>query len=98
GPGNDTLIGNRGTETIDGGRGKDACKGGIARLSCGPEASPQGSAFIRLDPDPAGGGGLQVVGGAGPDSLFVAWDEASETFGVSGTSPLAAGAGCAHPP
>ena len=98
GPGNDTLIGNRGTRTIDGGQGKDGCKGGITRLSCGPEPPPQGSAFVRLDPDPAGGGGLQVVGGAGPDRLFVAWDEANETFAVSGVSPLATGAGCEHPP
>lgn len=98
GPGNDTLLGNRGTKTIDGGQGKDGCKGGIARLSCGPEAPPQGSAFVRLDPDPAGGGGLQLVGGAGPDRLFVAWDEASSLFAVSGVTALAAGAGCEHPP
>ena len=97
GPGDDTLIGNRGTQTIDGGQGKDGCKGGIARLSCGPEAPPKGSALVRLDSDPAGGGGLQVVGGAGPDHLFVAWDEASRTYGVSGGTALAAGAGCEHP-
>ncbi len=96
GPGNDTLIGNRGTKTIDGGQGRDGCRGGIARLSCGPEAPPKGSAFVRLDPDPAGGGGLQVVGGAGPDHLIVVWDEASQTFGVSGRAALAAGAGCEH--
>jgi Ca2+-binding RTX toxin-like protein len=97
GPGNDTLTGNRGTRTIDGGQGKDGCRGGIARLSCGPEAPPQGSALVRLDPDPAGGGGLQVVGGSGPDHLFAAWDEASSTFAVSGATALAAGAGCEHP-
>jgi Ca2+-binding RTX toxin-like protein len=96
GPGNDTLLGNRGTKAIDGGQGKDGCKGGIARLSCGPEAPPKGSAFVRLDSDPAGGGGLQVVGGAGPDHLVVAYDEANRTFGVSGSSALAAGAGCEH--
>jgi Ca2+-binding RTX toxin-like protein len=94
GPGNDHLIGGGGADTLDGGQGKDACSGGSVHLSCGPEAPPKGTAFVRLDPDPAGGGGLQVVGGAGPDHLFVAWDEASRTFGVSGTAPLAAGAGC----
>ncbi|MGD9734181.1 MAG: calcium-binding protein [Solirubrobacterales bacterium] len=98
GPGNDTLIGNRGTKLIDGGQGKDRCQGGTERVSCGPEAPPQGSALVRLDPDPAGGGGLQVVGGAGPDHLFVAWDEANQTYAVSGGSALAAGEGCEHPP
>jgi Ca2+-binding RTX toxin-like protein len=97
GPGNDRLVGGGGADTIDGGQGKDLCKGGLVRLSCGPEAPPQGSAFVRLDPDPAGGGGLQVVGGAGSDHLFVAYDEANSIFAVSGRSPLAAGAGCERP-
>jgi Ca2+-binding RTX toxin-like protein len=98
GPGNDHLVGGGGADTLDGGQGKDACRGGLVRLSCGPEAPPTGSALVRLDPDPAGGGGLQVIGGAGPDHLFVAWDEASSTFGVSAAAALAAGAGCEHPP
>jgi Ca2+-binding RTX toxin-like protein len=98
GPGNDHLVGGGGADTLDGGQGKDACKGGLVHLSCGPEAPPEGSALVRFDPDPAGGGGLQVIGGAGSDHLVVAWDEASSTFGVSGRAALAAGAGCEHPP
>jgi Ca2+-binding RTX toxin-like protein len=97
GPGNDRLVGGGGADTLDGGQGKDVCRGGLVHLSCGPEAPPQGSAYVRLDPDPAGGGGLQVVGGAGPDHLVVAYDEGTRTFGVSGAAPLAAGAGCEHP-
>ncbi|HEY1855250.1 MAG TPA: calcium-binding protein [Solirubrobacterales bacterium] len=97
GPGNDHLVGGGGADTLDGGQGKDSCKGGLVHLSCGPEAPPQGSAFIRLDPDPAGGGGLQVVGGAGPDHLVVAYNEETKTFGVTGRAPLAAGAGCERP-
>ena len=96
GPGNDHLVGGGAADTLDGGQGRDVCSGGLVHLSCGPEAPPQGSALVRLDPDPAGGGGLQVVGGAGPDHVVVAFDEASRTFGVSGRAALAAGAGCAH--
>jgi Ca2+-binding RTX toxin-like protein len=97
GPGNDHLVGGGGADALDGDQGKDACSGGFVHLSCGPEAPPRGSALVRLDPDPAGGGGLQVIGGAGPDHLVVAYDEASASFGVSGAAALAAGAGCEHP-
>ncbi len=75
GPGNDTIIGGGGRDTLNGGQGDDRCKGGPTRISCGHEPAPIGSAYVRLDPDPAGGGGLQIVGGAGPDDLTVAYDE-----------------------
>ncbi len=97
GPGNDRISGGGGPDRIEGGQGRDSCKGGAELISCGPEAAPQGSAFVRLDRDPAGGGGLQVVGAAGPDDLAVAFDPASATFSVAAKGDLAAGSGCEHP-
>jgi Ca2+-binding RTX toxin-like protein len=97
GPGNDLIIGGGGQDTLNGGQGTDACRGGPIHISCGPEPPPVGSAFVRLDPDPEGGGGLQIVGGAGRDDLTVAYDEESQTFGVSAAARLAAGEGCEHP-
>ncbi len=75
GPGNDTIKGGGGRDTLNGGQGTDHCQGGPTRISCGPEAPPVGSAYITLDPDPAGGAGLQIVGGAGPDHFTVAYAE-----------------------
>ncbi len=75
GPGNDTIRGGGGRDTLNGGQGDDHCQGGPTRISCGKEAAPAGSAYVTLDPDAAGGGGLQIVGGAGPDRLTVAYAE-----------------------
>ena len=97
GPGDDRIIGGGGHDTLVGGQGKDACSGGPIHISCGPERPPLGSAYVRLDPSPAGSGGLQIVGGAGRDDLTVAYDEATETFAVSASARLAAGEGCEHP-
>ena len=97
GPGNDHIVGGGGQDTVDGGQGADSCKGGPAQVSCGPEAPPRGSAYVRLDPDPAGGGGIQIVGGPGRDDLTIAYEEATGTFGVSAAARLAAGEGCEHP-
>jgi Ca2+-binding RTX toxin-like protein len=106
GPGNDKIIGGGGRDTLEGGQGTDRCQGGPTRISCGREAAPVGSAYVRLDPDSEGGGGLQVVGGAGPDHFtvsFTAEEAAKEgepgtsgTFTVSAAAPLAAGEGCAR--
>jgi Ca2+-binding RTX toxin-like protein len=75
GPGNDTIRGGGGRDTLNGGQGDDHCQGGPTRISCGPEPAPKGSAYITLDPSPAGGAGLQIVGGAGPDHFQVAFAE-----------------------
>jgi Ca2+-binding RTX toxin-like protein len=94
GPGNDTVKGGGGRDTLNGGQGDDRCQGGPTRISCGPEPPPVGSAYVTLDSDPAGGGGLQIVGGAGPDDLQVSLAE--ETFTVTAAARLAAGEGCAR--
>jgi Ca2+-binding RTX toxin-like protein len=94
GPGNDTIRGGGGRDTLNGGQGDDHCQGGPTRISCGPEPAPAGSAYITLDPNPAGGAGLQIVGGNGPDTFTVAFAE--EAFTVGAAAPLAAGEGCAR--
>jgi Ca2+-binding RTX toxin-like protein len=105
GPGNDTIIGGGGRDTLEGGQGDDHCEGGPTRISCGHEPAPVGSAYIRLDPDPEGGGGLQIIGGAGPDDFVVSFDEeetkedepgTTGTFTVTAAAPPAAGEGCAR--
>ena len=98
GPGNDHILGGGGHDTLNGGQGTDACKGGPIHISCGPEKPLDASGYVRVDPSPAGGGGLQVTGGPGPDEMTVSYDEASQTFGVSAAKGLAAGEGCVHPP
>ncbi|MGD9737475.1 MAG: calcium-binding protein [Solirubrobacterales bacterium] len=97
GPGDDRVLGGGGLDSIDGGQGEDRCSGARGRTtSCGAERPPLGSAYVELDPAVGGGAGLQVVGGAGEDHFAVAYDEASQTFGVSAKRPLAAGFGCSH--
>lgn len=99
GPGDDTLSGGGGQDTLIGGQGSDKCRGAKGRTtSCGKEAPPQGSAYVELDPTPGGGAGLQVVGGAGRDQLFVSFDDATETFSVTAKKALASGPGCRHAP
>jgi Ca2+-binding RTX toxin-like protein len=98
GPGDDRLLGGGGPDAIDGGQGADRCSGAKGRTtSCGRERPPLGSAYVQLDSAVGGGGGLQIVGGAGDDHFAVAFDETSQTFGVSATQSLAAGSGCSHP-
>ncbi|HEX4753829.1 MAG TPA: calcium-binding protein [Solirubrobacterales bacterium] len=75
GPGNDTIKGGGGHDELNGGQGDDHCQGGPIRVSCGKEPAPVGSAYVTLDPDPEGGGGLQIVGGTGRDDLTVAYAE-----------------------
>ena len=86
GPGNDTIIGGGGRDTLNGGQGTDHCQGGPTRISCGPEAAPVGSAYVTLDPDAEGGGGLQIVGGDGPDNFTVSFaeEEAAKEEGSRG--------------
>jgi Ca2+-binding RTX toxin-like protein len=97
GPGNDTLIGGGGHDTLEGGQGTDSCSGAKGRtVSCGSEAPPRGSAYVQVDEAPHGGGGVQVVGGAGPDDITVSFDQTTETLSVDAKARLAAGPGCVH--
>ncbi|MEX2107244.1 MAG: calcium-binding protein [Solirubrobacterales bacterium] len=99
GPGDDHLIGAGGADQLDGGQGRDGCKGAKGHtVSCGKEAPPKASAYVQLDPTPGGGAGLEIVGGGGGDHFFVAFDEATETFGVTAAKGLAIGPGCSRPP
>ena len=98
GPGDDHLVGAGGLDELDGGQGSDGCKGAKGRtVSCGKEASPKASAYVQLNPTGGGGAGLQIVGGGGPDDFIVAFDEATDTFGVSAKKGLAIGPGCSGP-
>ncbi|HEX3737264.1 MAG TPA: calcium-binding protein [Solirubrobacterales bacterium] len=98
GPGNDTLVGGGGHDTLDGGQGTDGCRGAPERtISCGPEAPPEGSAYVQVDEAPNGGGGVQIVGGAGRDDIAVSFDQTTETLSVVAAARLAAGPGCLHP-
>jgi Ca2+-binding RTX toxin-like protein len=94
GPGNDTIKGGGGRDTLNGGQGTDHCQGGPTRISCGPEAAPVGSAYVTLDPSQAGGAGLQIVGGAGPDHFQVSFaeEEAAAPVEEEGKGGKAAGA------
>jgi Ca2+-binding RTX toxin-like protein len=97
GPGDDTLIGGGGHDTLEGGQGSDGCSGAPGRTtSCGHEAPPHGSAYVQVDEAADGGGGVQIVGGAGRDDLTVSFDLPTETLTVTARAPLAAGPGCIH--
>jgi Ca2+-binding RTX toxin-like protein len=93
GPGDDTLRGGGGDDELVGGQGSDACFGATG-ASCGREAAPKASAYVQLDRTKGGGGGLQMVGGGGPDDFTVAFDEATQTFGISAAKGIAIGPGC----
>jgi Ca2+-binding RTX toxin-like protein len=98
GPGDDHLLGGGGPDELDGGQGSDGCQGAKGRtVSCGREKSPPGSAYVELDRTEGGGAGLQIVGGTGADHFVVAFDDASQSFGVTARKALAGGPGCSHP-
>jgi Ca2+-binding RTX toxin-like protein len=98
GPGDDRLFGGGGTDQLDGGQGSDGCKGAKGRaVSCGRERPPRATAYVQLDPVAAGGAGLQIVGGAGHDDFTVAFDEATQTFGITAGKGIATGPGCTRP-
>jgi Ca2+-binding RTX toxin-like protein len=99
GLGDDHLVGGGGGDLIDGGQGSDGCEGAKGRTtSCGKEPPPKSSAYIQLNPTPGGGAGLQIVGGGGRDQFVVAFDEATQTFGITAKKGLAIGPGCTHAP
>ncbi len=94
GPGDDVIRGGGGEDAIVGGQGSDACFGAKNAVSCGKEAPPKASAYIQVDRTKGTGGGLSIVGGGGPDDFTVAFDEASESFGITAARGVAIGAGC----
>jgi Ca2+-binding RTX toxin-like protein len=95
GAGDDTIRGGGGADEIDGGQGRDGCKGAKGRTSsCGPEKPLKASAYVEFDRTLGGGGGLEIVGGGGPDDFSVAFNEASNTFGISAAKGIALGPGC----
>ncbi len=96
GSGNDRIFGGGGRDTLDGDQGGDKCKGGPIHISCGPEKLPKASAYVEVVPVFGEGGGLQVVGGRGPDDITISYDEPTETFTVSAKKGLAADASCIH--
>ncbi|HKB49873.1 MAG TPA: calcium-binding protein [Solirubrobacterales bacterium] len=98
GPGDDTIRGGGGVDDLVGGQGSDGCTGAKGRtVSCGKEAPPKASAYIQVDRTKGAGGGLSIVGGAGPDVFTVSFDKASESFGISAAKGVAIGAGCTRP-
>jgi Ca2+-binding RTX toxin-like protein len=98
GPGDDTLRGAGGVDQLVGGQGSDGCTGAKGRtVSCGKEAPPKASAYIQVDRTKGTGGGLSIVGGEGPDHFVIAYDEASQSFGITAAKGIAIGAGCTRP-
>jgi len=98
GPGDDTIRGGGGVDDLVGGQGSDGCTGAKGRtISCGKEMPLKASAYIQIDRTKGGGGGLSIVGGGGADQFTVAFDEASESFGISAAAGVAIGAGCTRP-
>jgi len=95
GAGDDVIRGGGGPDRLFGGQGTDRCNGAKGRTSsCGREPKIDASAYVEFDPALGGGGGLQIVGGAGGDHLVVAFDESTSTFGVGAKGRLAVGQGC----
>jgi Ca2+-binding RTX toxin-like protein len=98
GPGDDTIRGGGGVDELVGGQGSDGCVGAKGRtVSCGKEAPPKASAYVQVDRTKGTGAGLSIVGGGGPDHFIVAYDEASQSFGISAVKGIAVGAGCTRP-
>jgi Ca2+-binding RTX toxin-like protein len=98
GPGDDTIRGGGGVDELVGGQGSDGCVGAKGRtVSCGKEPRPKASAYVQVDRTKGTGGGLSIVGGGGPDHFVVAYDDASQTFGVTAAKGVAIGTGCTRP-
>ncbi|MEX2108530.1 MAG: calcium-binding protein [Solirubrobacterales bacterium] len=98
GPGDDAIIGGGGRDQLFGGQGTDGCKGAKGRTtSCGREPAPKASAYVEVDFTRGGGGGLAIVGGAGPDDFAVAFNPRSSSFAVTAAKGIAIGAGCTRP-
>ena len=98
GPGDDTIRGGGGADDLVGGQGSDGCTGAKGRtVSCGKERAPKASAYVQVDRTKGTGGGLSIVGGGGRDEFVVAFDAATESFGITAGKGIAIGAGCSRP-
>ncbi len=64
--------------------------------SCGREARLKASAYVQLDRTPDGGGGVEIVGGPGPDRIGLSFDDATGVLTVSAAKGIAVGGGCDH--
>jgi len=101
GAGDDTIRGGGGRDELRGGVGSDGCQGAKGRTaSCGHERAPHASAYVELDtgigPAWMRGGGLEIVGGGGPDRFSVSFDEGSSIFTVTAAKGIAVGSGCSR--
>ncbi|MFL5899984.1 MAG: calcium-binding protein [Solirubrobacterales bacterium] len=95
GAGNDVIRGGGGRDELNGGQGVDRCQGAKGRTSsCGREKKLKASAYVELDTELGGGGGLEIVGGGGPDSFTVFFDEKTSTFAIGAARGIAIGPGC----
>jgi Ca2+-binding RTX toxin-like protein len=95
GAGDDTIRAGGGKDNLVGGQGTDRCDGAKGQtVSCGREAKLKASAYVDIDPMSGGGGGLQLIGGAGRDQFVVAFNEAFSTFGITAAKAIAVGPGC----
>ena len=61
-----------------------------------PGSARRGTAYVQVDEAPNGGGGVQIVGGAGPDDLTVSFDAVDRNARRHAAAGLAAGPGCEH--
>jgi len=91
GPGRDRLRGLGGTDRLSGDSGEGRC-GGAEATSCG--AVRRASVVVLVDPSPAGGAGLAVIGGPGDDDVEVSDDPVNGFLAVRAERPVGIGAGC----
>jgi Ca2+-binding RTX toxin-like protein len=92
GPGRDRLRGLGGADRATGDSGEDRCAGSETRASC--RAARRAGVVALVDPSPAGGAGLAVIGGRGADDLTVSYDPVGGFLAVRAVRPVGIGAGC----
>ena len=93
GPGDDLVLGGDGADRGLGDTGSDRCRTEQV-VYCGPADPTKASAYAQIDRSPAGGGGLDVIGGPGDDVITVSFDPLEGWFSVRTERPVAIGFGC----